>query len=364
MATVETELPVSTFLYTTDSTNVTSVPSWIIPNTLPTSVLICTGVASSLSILGAVLIFVTYCTVESARNQTRRLLIYLTISDFLISAGNLLGTIRYALRFNKEITDRDIVRNCRHSDEICVIQSCVTTFASLASFGWTVVIGVHLLTSLVYQRSMGKKPRIISHLICWGVPITITTIAAFWNVLGEDYALSSGPWCWIRGCLRSDNDIIIWMTVTGKGWEILTYVLAANFYIYLKLFMCKQRRSANRRIGYYEQSGSSYLRMRLRDEDEIYVLQWLLLYVLRIWGTVRYGLAMNKIGGHHLIPSYDKVDFVLLHMQSVGDSSHAFFNCILFCFCDKTVRTSILRRLKACCRRQGEYQELIDPALN
>lgn len=64
-------------------------------------------------------------------------------------------------------------------------------------------------------------------------------VAAFKNVFGEDLSISSGPWCWIRGCL-DNGEIVKWMTVTGKGWEILTYIITAFMYIYLKYYMIKR----------------------------------------------------------------------------------------------------------------------------
>lgn len=66
-------------------------------------------------------------------------------------------------------------------------------------------------------------------------------VGAFKNVFGEDLSISSGPWCWIRGCL-DNNEIVKWMTITGKGWEISTYIVTAFLYIYLKYYMIKRVR--------------------------------------------------------------------------------------------------------------------------
>jgi hypothetical protein len=70
--------------------------------------------------------------------------------------------------------------------------------------------------------------------------VVITLAAAFKNVLGEDLSISSGPWCWIRGCLEDQKTIMLWMTVTGKGWEIMTYIVTAFLYIYLKYYMIRK----------------------------------------------------------------------------------------------------------------------------
>ena len=51
----------------------------------------------------------------------------------------------------------------------------------------------------------------------------------------------SGAWCWISACL-TDTERTIWMTVSGKGWEILMYFMCCGFYILLKVFKWKQQK--------------------------------------------------------------------------------------------------------------------------
>ena len=54
-------------------------------------------------------------------------------------------------------------------------------------------------------------------------------------------SVGSGPWCWISACL-TDTKRTIWMTVSGKGWEILMYFMCCGFYILLKVFKWKQQK--------------------------------------------------------------------------------------------------------------------------
>ena len=54
-------------------------------------------------------------------------------------------------------------------------------------------------------------------------------------------SVGSGPWCWISACL-ADTERTIWMTVSGKGWEILMYFMCCGFYILLKVFKWKQQK--------------------------------------------------------------------------------------------------------------------------
>lgn len=145
---------------------------------LPPTVLLCTFVSSSLSVIGAVVIFVTYCIVTVAKNQTRRLLVYLTIADLLNAVGNLVGALHYAVRDESTYMNKlyNMSLDCDlRDDQICIMQSCVSTFASLASFFWVNIIMIHILMTLIHQREWSNlRNKVIYHLIAWGVPCKYT----------------------------------------------------------------------------------------------------------------------------------------------------------------------------------------------
>ncbi|VDI77763.1 Hypothetical predicted protein [Mytilus galloprovincialis] len=80
-----------------------------------------------------------------------------------------------------------------------------------------------------------------------------------------------------------------------------------------------------------------------------------------MWGTLRFFLDVINC-------NYYKVEYVLLILQSYGDNAQAFWNFILFCVCDQTVRSYILSRyyLNGCCNtsissnNQDNTQESIE----
>ena len=86
-------------------------------------------------------------------------------------------------------------------------------------------------------RNIIKEILIFSFPLSVGIAVTVLSF----NVLGEGYSSSSGPWCWIKDC----EDItklspVIWMVITGKLWEVLTYL--GIFAIYLVLIILKVKR--------------------------------------------------------------------------------------------------------------------------
>ena len=108
--------------------------------------------------------------------ETRTLLVCLTIADLFIAIGNLVGAIRFIFS-----TDNvpGIVLACHDQSETgCVVQSVVTTLFSMSSFFWTTFIAFNLWwTYEDYFSSEGttnqpivNKRTIIYHLISWGIP--------------------------------------------------------------------------------------------------------------------------------------------------------------------------------------------------
>ncbi|XP_071125873.1 G-protein coupled receptor 157-like [Mytilus edulis] len=308
-----------------------------------------TLIASTLSIFGAILIFVAYCVTDSFRpeNETRRLLIYLTVSDLLVAFGNFGGTIRYKAVFG----DKEFSLNCTmdtQCDLFCVVQSFVCATASMWSFFWNTVIAIHICVALVYCRhgSWPWKMKIFTHSVCWLVPLSITIAAVSNDVLGEDFSQGTGAWCWISSCIDK-NARTLWMVVTGKGWEITWYFVTCIMFFFVKGYMWKQRRRHN--IRHFSEVSE-----RLRAEDENYLYLWLIGYCLRIWGTCRFFLyALRRHTGNPL-SHFNSTDDVFLHLQSFGDSAQAFCTCILFCFIDRTTRHHLYKKL--CCKKSDEEE--------
>lgn len=169
-----------------------------------------------LSMLGTLLIFITYFAWKEIRTSSRQILLFISIADFCTALGNMFSVI-----------------HDRESDDLCKIQSFVTTASSLCSFFWTTFMAAYLLVTVVL-----KKPALAERLLCafhlfgWGVPLAITGAALGFDVLGDDKDLFSAGWCWIKK-MKSERQIM-WMWFTGKGWEIATYLLIAVFYAVLK----------------------------------------------------------------------------------------------------------------------------------
>ena len=122
------------------------------------------------SIIGAVVIVITYVALSEIRNVPRAMLVCLTVADFLTATGNIIGSVRYMYLQSSE----ESCNKLKISDTTCVVQSYITTMSSMASFFWTVAIAVHMFAQLVKRGPGVRQYRQLwlYNVICWGIPGT------------------------------------------------------------------------------------------------------------------------------------------------------------------------------------------------
>ena len=79
------------------------------------------------------------------------------------------------------------------------------------------------------------------------------------------------------------------------------------------------------------------------------------LYLLRVWGTSRF--IINILTKQLKKDMNCIAQYILLLLQSYGDSGQGFWNFIIFCCLDKAVK---FRLLFGCCSRRDENAENAD----
>ncbi|KAK3104830.1 hypothetical protein FSP39_011133 [Pinctada imbricata] len=293
-----------------------------------------------LSIVGSIGIF---WIIKRERNQTftLKLIIFLTIADLVNALGISAGAIRYLVKYNGLVSIEKTSMICTDTEDfVCTAQSFVTICATLSSYFWTSFVALHHFLLFVRDESPLKRTgcQIVEHICAWCIPMTVATIALKYDVLGEGYSVSSGPWCWVRDCpdlYTQTINPVVWMAITGKAWEIATYILTCLLYILLKFLHFRRVR---RREDTGIQSVSISRSELTRSEMKSFGILWLVLYlyVTRCWGTVRYIMAAIRFSSDSFTNStmllFDNADKVLVYFQSIGDSLQAFVNfLVLLC---------------------------------
>ncbi|XP_062505123.1 G-protein coupled receptor 157-like [Corticium candelabrum] len=294
----------------------------------------------SLSLIGTTTIITTYVIWPKIRSVARQLLVFLSVADFLVAAGNAAGTIGNG--------DHD-------AGLFCKLQSTVTTFANLCSFFWTVVIASYIFISIVLHRSDVARNLVpVYHMICWIIPAAIVAAAFIADVLGmPDTNKYTYGWCWIRSDLNV-HKMRMWMLVTGKGWEVGAYIVTLVLYMIIKCYLWINKHTTH---AHFQTAPEAATVQRINRKMTLVPIIFI---CLRIWGTIRFFLSQ----ANHLNAATQPA---LIILQGIGDSGQGWANCILFCLLNYRVRERLKKACFNClccqcvCDDNEEERQQLDP---
>ncbi|XP_014897319.1 G-protein coupled receptor 157 isoform X1 [Poecilia latipinna] len=275
----------------------------------------------ALSFLGSSLIILTHIIWTDLRTTPRRLLVFLSVTDWLSAVSYAVGVWSV---FRTDSTE-------------CVAQGAISTFSNTSSFFWTVSIAVYLYVFIVRSsQRVADSLVVFFHLVSWGVPLVITVTAVCLNKIGYDASEVSVGWCWVR---IEAPDRVLWMLLTGKIWEFLAYLTLPVLYILIKRHIHR----AHAALSEYRpilatrppsQSFSSMADVKLTLIPIIFI-------VLRIWSTVRFILLLAN--------SPVRQNPVLVTLHGIGNTSQGAANCIMFVFFTQPIRSRLCTALCCCC---------------
>ena len=192
-----------------------------------------------LSVLGSLLIVVAYCALKDMRTGAQKIVTLLAIADFVSAAGYIIGSINFLVHF-----DEDDEAKCKVFTDICVAQASFTSWSSIASFCWTVILAVYFSLVIVYKKShLAARLMPLYNLIAWGAPALIIIPLAATGKLGfTPYATSN--WCYVKDTdynisLKSNTMTVFTIFIAGKFWEIISYIIVTIIYIQIILHISK-----------------------------------------------------------------------------------------------------------------------------
>ena len=191
------------------------------------------SITTILSMLGSLCIILSYIAWKDIRTTSRKVLVWLSISDFLIALGNISGTF-----FQSTIP--------LLKDYKCIAQSFVISTASISSFLWSVTLALCLyMTIIKNQQVLFESFLPYFHLFNWSVGLTINAVAVSENRLGNTADEITAGWCWILHNHTSSSNQTnteeqrkytekIWMLIDYKVIEIISYAAILIIYLMLK----------------------------------------------------------------------------------------------------------------------------------
>ena len=185
--------------------------------------------SSSLSIVGSLLIILTFVIWKDIRRSTVRIiLLFLAIADFGGATGYLMAGINDVI---------DAHNSAHGSNKVfCVVQSFISIYFPVASFFWTMCLAIYFMMALVFHKPKWGRWLILTfNILAWGVPGITCSVAAGLNYLGEGNT-TSAAWCFInRSAFHHYTLYILTEALVAKMWEILSYIVVLFCYVVIFL---------------------------------------------------------------------------------------------------------------------------------
>ena len=221
------------------------------------SVRVVVGITCLFSMAGSILIILSYCCFKPLRTRVRLILVHLSLMDFGVALSNFVGDVANFDGYYINVTSSDgpgSNSSCPISVQIlplesvstvvknlCVMQGAVALYATLSSVLWTTSIAVYMYLLLVHYRTQLSKYSVwISYVLCYGLPLLITTWALTTNRIGFSPFNTSG-WC---GPILNDPKTgkldQYFAVISYDLWIYLTMVSVPMLFIGIRAYLASQ----------------------------------------------------------------------------------------------------------------------------
>ena len=181
-----------------------------------------TIVVCLLSVIGSLLIVLSFCCSRELRTKLRAYVLFISLMDIMYSSANLVGaSIDFGQYLNQTRLGEWRFNPPPTLDAVCIAQGAFAVYGTLASILWTVCMAAYVYFGVLcylkerYERML-HGIYYSSHLISWLLPLYITAWALGMGQIAYTPWGSFGGWCTPMGIkdstnLYSDISLIVFM---------------------------------------------------------------------------------------------------------------------------------------------------------
>ncbi len=203
-----------------------------------------------LSMLGALLIVLSYLCWKDLRSKGRQILVHISIMDFGVGFSNLYGAaVHFTDHYQKTtyyncttfisklfvpsyFSERTAYSSimCPESEQIqslCLAQAVLSLFFTYASIFWTLSLSFYLYFRIVHGSTrLAQYSLIFSYFICYGIPILLALWMLLTGRLGYSPYESAG-WCTLILNHPATRERDMFAATFGYNiWIILTFIFS------------------------------------------------------------------------------------------------------------------------------------------
>ena len=212
-------------------------------NIIPGYIRVIAAITCALSILGAVLIILSYVFFKELRNKAREVIVHISAMDLLTVAANLFGII---INFDSHLYhyDKDpLPPHYETYNALCKAQATIAVFGNLSSILWTIAIAVYFYICIMTDnKKTAKRSLYFFYLICYGIPLVIVVWFLPTGKLGYAPVGGSG-WCSFvinsNSSQYLDSSDIVTLFFGNSLWMYVAFiiipVICISLIVYLRL---------------------------------------------------------------------------------------------------------------------------------
>ena len=215
---------------------------WVPPFPKDVAMRAVVGVSCGLSIIGSLVIILSYILFKKRRTRAREILLHISLMDLGVALANLIGLSVYFDQYyiyNLYINASYGVP--RYIDGLCKTQAFFAIYCTHASVLWTIALAGFLYFVIVYQKSRIATYFLwSSYIFCYAVPFLVTMWLVLTKRLGYSPFDSSG-WCSLIVTIAFTSDgqsyrqINLVTTIIGYDlWVYLAFVTIPIFYLSIR----------------------------------------------------------------------------------------------------------------------------------
>ena len=139
------------------------------------------ALVSLLSMIGAVLIILSYICIPSIRTKSREILVHLSAADFGVACANFIGvTVNFDHHIQACYYHNHSATSCNQLEQLCTTQAFFAGFSTIASILWTLCLSVYIYLLVVHShRNLHSKIVYFCYAFCWCMPLLISLWLVF-----------------------------------------------------------------------------------------------------------------------------------------------------------------------------------------
>ena len=195
------------------------------------------GFTCCLSILGSILIILSYLLFRGLRTNSRLILVHLSFADLGVALSNLFGIISH---FDHHYSPNSTSLNPDLVNHVCKAQAFVAHFSTISSVLWTMLLAAYMysvitrLNGLTPSNTKGfKRFMIAAYVFCYGMASSVTVWLLRTNRLGFAPMDTSG-WC----AMKPTKELDYLAYIFGYDlWIVMTLFFTLVIYFSLYLFV-------------------------------------------------------------------------------------------------------------------------------